>query len=756
MPRPPGLILASGGTCLSGRKAGVGARSPARYPMMKLPAGVLSGGVVAVASLAYAMAYAALIFSGAGLGEVELAYGIGAALLTTASAALFTSLFSGLPFANGGLDTNACAVLAAIAANAAPFVVLSPDHIAVVNVLALLSIATIATGLALILLGSIGAGHWIRFIPVPVVGGFLAAAGWLIVYGAARVASGTPLTLSRLNELFHGESGLGLAAAALFAVAIMQTRRLWKHPLALPAVLVAGVAVTLGVLALLHVPIEAARAQGWFFTVPAETSIWFPWSLADLGAIYWDVVRDNLLGILTLAIVTAVTILLYCTGLELETRTEFDLDRELRVQGAANIVTACFGGFTSHITLSRTLMNYSFGTRDRWGGVVVAAVALGFAFGGMGLIGFIPKLVLCGLLLTLGVGLLMEWLVHSLRRLTTLEYVLVWVIFLTIIKFGFEVGLGAGFILGSVIFVLTYARINVIRHQFSGRDFASNLQRGPEEIGILREHGDQTRIFFLQGFIFFGMADRFYRQVKAGAFAGGEHPTRFVVLDFSAVHGIDASAASSFLKLVRAAKEYHAQVVIARISERVKRSWTAAAGAESDDVLLFEDLDRALEHTEAEILRHWMAGRAHGGGLIDWMTEALESAELAERLAAYLTPTELNAGAVLCHEGDPGDSMFFLERGRLGIYVGPEGGRMRLRSLASRTQIGEMGLYRSRARTATVIAEEPSTVYTLTREKFDELRKHDPEVMDAVNHFIVSALSERLNYGNALVVAMRQ
>lgn len=126
-----------------------------------------------------------------------------------------------------------------------------------------------------------------------------------------------------------------------------------------------------------------------------------------------------------------------------------------------------------------------------------------------------------------------------------------------------------------------------------------------------------------------------------------------------------------------------------------------------------------------------LAGAAGGRGLVTLDAEApvpvveialLRSlplfAELPapaiEGLAAALTPVEMPAGAVLIHQGDPGDDYYVIAAGELEVQ---QDGRF-LRSCSRGDGVGEIALLRAVPRTATVVARTPATVYRLSREPF--------------------------------------
>src|SRR5262245_4321677 len=160
---------------------------------------VFAGTICSILSIAYGLSYAALIFAGP-LGH-WLSYGIAVTFLTAAVAAAVVALRSSLAFAIAGPDSTTSAVTAALVAAVVERLVadgradlLAPTVIAMAS-------ATAVTGLLLAVLGFTHAGRAIRFVPYPVIGGFLGAAGWLMITGAAQVITDQKFLISNIDAL---------------------------------------------------------------------------------------------------------------------------------------------------------------------------------------------------------------------------------------------------------------------------------------------------------------------------------------------------------------------------------------------------------------------------------------------------------------------------------------------------------------------------------------------------------------------------
>ena len=718
-----------------------------------LPAGIANGLVISIVSFIYAFSYAALICSGDLSGA--LPFGITTALVTTAVIGLAVALLSPLKFAIAGPDSNASAVLAAsfavfargFGSDASPYVVFT-------NVLIGLSLATVLTGVLLFVLGAARAGHWIRFIPFSVVGGFLAAAAWFMIFGSLRIISGGSFSFAGWSAGFSRTVGLQLGVALLWTAILFFAGRRFKHPLTLGALIVAGTLVTDFALHLAGVSFEQARLQGWLFDIPAGSAFWQPWSFRDVAIVDWHGLAGRSVDLITVALVSTLTILFNLTAAELVTRSEIDIDRELRVEGIANVASALAGGFIGYVSLTRTALNFTLGTRDRVAGVVVALSAALMAFGGMFAMSYVPKFVLAGVILQLGLVLMYRWLIASRRRVSLADYLAIVAILAVIVQWGFVTGIVTGFVLGSLIFVFSSSRVKAIKHVFSGLEMRSNVEWSPAQTAILQAHGNEITIVVLQGFLFFGLADRIYKAVK------DEHLgvlPRMLVLDFRAVQGIDGAAISSLVKIYRAAHGVGCRMMLAGMSHATARAWAAGADDDAKGVAIFEDLDEALEHCELDLIGKYSDVAATPESLAEWLAHELGGAALAERLIGFLKTHEFAGGDYLCRQGDPGTSLFFVERGRIGVYLEhADGTRQHLRSMASRTIVGEMGLYRTAARSASMVAESDSTVHELSDRDFAGIEQGDSQLAGAVHSAIVRMLADRVAFGNSLLAALQE
>jgi sulfate permease, SulP family len=107
-------------------------------------------------------------------------------------------------------------------------------------VLITFGMAGIATGIVLCGFGVTRMGRAIRYVPYPVVGGFLGATGCLILLGAIRVITRQRLQLANLDRFANMMTSYELVAACAMALVLYLTWHRSRTPFGLPVILIGG------------------------------------------------------------------------------------------------------------------------------------------------------------------------------------------------------------------------------------------------------------------------------------------------------------------------------------------------------------------------------------------------------------------------------------------------------------------------------------------------------------------------------------
>ncbi|MGH2696627.1 MAG: SulP family inorganic anion transporter [Actinomycetota bacterium] len=699
-----------------------------------------AGGVAGVLEVVLATSLAALVFSG------ELAQhrgaGIGLALLGGAVVMLVIAVFSSLPFSVGSIQDTTATIIALLGARIAAAV---PREDAFLTVVLAITVATIVAGLFFFALGTLRLGDLVRYVPYPVIGGFLAGTGWLLATGAVGVLTDVSVSISTLSEV-AAEAAKWLPGLA-FAMTVLWVTRRRPHPAVIPLVSIGAIALFYVGVLISGQDVEGARAGGWLIGPFPSGGLWRPWSIEALGGADWGAVLSQAVGMGTVLMVGVLTLLLNTTGIELVTERDIDLNRELRAAGAANVAAGIGGGLIGFHALSLTTLAHRAGARTRLPGIVGAAICVGTLGFGASALSLIPKLVLGGLLLYLGLGFLLDWVVLAWRRLPRVDYALVLLILAVIAAFGFLIGVAVGTLVALVMFVVEYSRGDVVNRAVSGAAYRSKVDRDPGHLAILRAHGERIHMFELQGYLFFGTASSLLDRIKERLDDARLQGARFVVIDFRRVTGLDSSAVLVFTKARQLASSRRITLVLTGVDDRLRRQLERGGFAEDPDggVRFLPDLDRGVQWCEDRLLDEAGApSSAESPPLEDQLRASLGSVD-PSRLLPYLEAIEVGAGQTVMLQDEPSDGLYFLESGRLTVQLeSTEGGLMRLRTMGPGTVVGEVTLYLGTPRTASVVAEVPSRLHRLSADALARMERGDPTVAAAVHRMFARLLAERL------------
>jgi SulP family sulfate permease len=699
-----------------------------------------SGTVLGVMDVVLAAGFAAFVFSGP-LG-VHLPAGVGLSLFSAASIMLIVSLLSGFPSSVASVQDVTAAVLGVTAAAIAARVG-EGDDVFLTVVLAL-TLTTAFAGVTFLVLGGFRLGALIRFVPYPVVGGFLAGTGWLLAIGALGVLAGRSLTLSTAGEFGSADLVVRWLPGVAFGTFLLLLTRKVQHFLAIPAAILGAAALFFATLAATGTSVPEAEAGGWLLGPLPSESLWRPWSLEALAAADWGAIVSQALGIATVALLAVVTMLLNVSGIELAADEDVDPNRELRAAGAANVVAGLGGGLPGFHALSLTMLAHRTGARSRATGLLGAAIIGTALIFGARILGFFPRAVLGGLLFFLGISFLVEWVIDARERLPRSEHLVVLLILAVIAAFGFLQGVGVGLLVAVAMFVVRYSRTDMVKHEMSGVAHGSNVDRSANHREILRQDDEAIHVMELQGFVFFGTASGLLDRVRQ-RIADTERPLRFLILVFRRVTGLDSSAVLAFGRVLKLASAERFRVVMTDLAPEVERQ--LAAGLEEwSDVLLLPDLDFGLEHCEDRILEAAGATpKEEAGSMRDLLRAGMGDSFDVDAFLRFLDRVEVGVGEAVMRQGEAPDDLYFLESGRLTVRMTRHGeDSIRLRTMGPGTVVGELAAYLGTVRTASVVAEEPSVLYRLSRGSLARLEEEAPALAAGFHRFMARLLADRL------------
>jgi sulfate permease, SulP family len=713
-------------------------------------AGMLCGIVIIVAGVSEA----AFIFTGSL--EEYLPIGIGMTLFASTILAVVIALRSSVPGMIGTTQQVPIASLALIASwiSASLIGVASGQEI-VVTVVAAMGLASVLTGAAFYILGYFRLGRLIRFVPFPVIAGFLAGTGWLITKGSIGVIAGNPDVLTDLDLLAGSHVLLKFGLSIVFIALISFLSQRTHSSLALSMTVITATILFHLAAFMMQTPFAELREAGWVIDLLDTPSLWPPFSLSDLQLVRWDAISQQWLSILSLVMLSTLAVLMNSSGLELALHRDIDFDKELRVAGTANLLGGVGGGTAGFQDLGLTLLSHRLGGVYRMVGAIIALLCVLFMTVGAPFLTFIPKPLFGALLLWVGANLILDWLVLTFRRVTAAEYAVIVAILLIIISVGLLPGIIFGLIAGLVLFVVDYSKVDIVKNELSGAHFHSNVDRSEERRQFLEQHGQSIYIYRLQGFVFFGTADRLREQILQRLGSSGEPPIKFLIIDFQRVSGLDTSAVVSFQKLAHFVRVRGIALILTGCNRVSHEAFARSGffGSEFGGVLFFPDLDRGVEWCEDKLLETVQPeGREQTYSVVEQLSQVIGDKKLAAKLANYLERIEFEPDAVMIEQGSHAEDMYFIESGQATVDLkGDNDAHIRLKTLGPGAIVGEVAFYLGGPRTASVFARTKVVAWQFTHTGLRRVQSEAPDLAVAFHKGMAAILAGRLSSTNRLV-----
>jgi SulP family sulfate permease len=478
-------------------------------------------------------------------------------------------------------------------------------------------------------------------------------------------------------------------------------------------------------------------------------------SLAAPGVHVWPVV----LAVVGDAVILGIMIFLNTTiASQVMTRTDLRVNASPRdsLAAVAGIVLAGFAGgppvsgseHSSSAASRRTPLNPALLALTS---LVAALVYLS------GVLAWIPLAAVCGTLLAEAwlmvnrpsVALLASWLRrHALSPNAREDLALIAVVTGCAVLVNMVAAVFVGLVLGLVLFAARNAR-RPVRYVWSGRELSSNCARSRADMQLLSDLGASVRVFELEGDLFFGAAHSLERTLmhhSEGA-AG-------IILDWSRVRHVDTSVCLSVARFDRLARQQGLAPIHGGVTP--DREIATALRQQLPEGRFAPDLDRALEQAENDLIEANRSGRRQDGtSLLEASTlfAGLDEAQRAH-LESQMVQKLFRAGEAIVRAGEPGDSLMLMLHGSASVVVrGVDGHDVRIAGVRRGATVGDIAFLDQASRSATVIADEDTTVAILHRDAYDLLARNHPQLVQRLLANLALTMAARLRHTNRLALA---
>jgi len=711
--------------------------------------------VVLPSSIAFGVA------SYAALDKEYVSCGVLAGIFGAIATGLLSSPLGGSPLLISAPCGPAAAVLSAFAAEMMSAHgtggAMPPERVA-----ALMIGVALASGALQLLYGAIGGGKLIKYIPYPVVAGYLSGVGVLIFASQIPSFLGYSPSAGLLAGLSAPEHwkwqaiAVGLTTVAWTLAAPKLIKGVPAPIVGLAAGMLAYFGIALGFPAMLNQsgnPLVLGPVGGGIGAFgPHLAGQWK--SLGLIEASDW---KRLLVPALTLSALLSIDTLKTCVVVDTLTRSRSDSNRTLLGQGIGNAASALLGGMPGSGMMGATIVSLNSGSQTKLSGLFEGClVLLAFVLFG-NLVGWLPLAALAGVLMVVACKMF-DWSSFQLlrNRSTLLDFVVIWAVILTAAQFSLIAASGTGVGLAVLIFLRDQIRSPVLHRKIYGNEISSKKSRLPAESRALEAFGGQTVICELQGTLFFGTADKLYVELEPDL-----KRCQFVILDMRRVQSVDFTAAH-MLELIEALlQDREAFLLFSHMPAALPGGENLEAYLQKvgvtgrqANVKLFAELDEAMAWAEDRLLEeHHLLLDENAQTALDLAEiELFRGIEPPESLAAIQTcaaARSVAAGGTIFQTGDPGDELFLIRRGEVRIELPVGEGRHRTLAYFGRGNFfGEMGFLDQRARSANAVATAPTELFVLRRSRFDEICKERPLLNETVLGRMAAALAVRLRRTN--------
>ncbi len=371
-------------------------------------------------------------------------------------------------------------------------------------VLIAMAMAGIFCGLFQILFGIIRIGKYVRYIPYPVLSGFMSGIGVIIILQQIYPLIGKKSPISTVDMILGFPAALGndiswmaLILGVCTIAIILLLPRLTKK---IPATLVALIAMTI---VSLLCSFDAALTIGNIPTgLPMPFFIKDGINLAEIN--WWQTIEAAIIPGLTLAGLGSIDTLLTSVVADNITKTKHNSNKELIGQGIGNAIAGLFCGIAGAGATMRTVVNVKSGGRTQFSGMTHALFLLAILLGLGSLVKFVPLSVLAGILITVGWGIIDFRGFRDLTHIPKADAFVLIVVFLMTVFVDLLTAVGIGMVIAAVLFMKRAG--DLVEKEYEGgilNDGFDHNTPWEDETGVTDEMKKHIYIMRLGGPVFF-------------------------------------------------------------------------------------------------------------------------------------------------------------------------------------------------------------------------------------------------------------
>ncbi|GMG17751.1 unnamed protein product [Phytophthora fragariaefolia] len=504
---------------------------------------------------------------------------------------MFT-LMSSLPFSIGQVQDAGLIFLSTMASSICDSLGDDvPLEAKVTTSIVTIGIATAALGACLVVMGKLRLAALASYLPMPVIGGYLAFIGIFCLYAGLALCTGLVVNdvKSMINVFDNAHDILLCVPGVLGGAFVLVVSQRYDSSFILSAAIMIMPVVFFFILLVGGISMDDARDGGWIDPAKDPATIFDLIDLFDFSQVHWDQLPKQFGTWIGMVFIVAFGSCLDIAAIELDMGSKLDFNHELKTVGWSNVVSGILGGYSGSYIFSQTIFTYRSKTNSRIVGVCVIISEFAVVLAPVSVMSYVPRFFFAATLIFVAIDLMIEWLVLTYKKMSLREYAVLWMTFFAVNIESLDVGMLIGVGIAILNFLLGYVRLPVV----SQKPRSSGVARPLEERKLLNERSDAIAYFELSGCIFFGSSVQILDTVQKSVYvrkklpecaegAGMNYlgdisipltpdenrvpliecldgtpatnpdslPTEYVIMDFANVTAMDATAArSAFLIL---------------------------------------------------------------------------------------------------------------------------------------------------------------------------------------------------------------
>ncbi len=438
-----------------------------------------------------------------------------------------------------------------------------------------------------ILLGVLKIGQYIRYMPYPVVSGFMSGIGVIIIVLQIFPFLGQSSPKKIIDifvQLPQALPQLNVDAVLLSLATITIIYLFPRITKLIPSALVALVLLTIvSTLLTLDVAIIGDIPEG----LPAL-------QLDTLGGVDYMKPMLIIFPALTLAALGTIDSLLTSVVADNMTKTQHDSNKELIGQGLGNMAAAAIGGIPGAGATMRTVVNINSGGKTRLSGVIHGLALLIVLLGAGEYASLIPLPVLAGILITVGLGIIDYKGLKHIDSVPKADAVVMIVVLLMTVFVNLLEAVAVGMVMASVLFMKKMSDVAEGNSSVgSVADFALE-EKWVDELDLSESVQKRTYIKHFDGPIFFGFAAKFQQMTAVLP------EVDVVILRMKNVPYIDQSGMYAIEDAIMVMQEKNIKVMLTGTQEQPKdmlKQINLIPNLVAEDQL-FDDFDTCIKALE--------------------------------------------------------------------------------------------------------------------------------------------------------------